>query len=358
MGSFMKLHKLEKLDISTLESIRDALRRGDESLVIHTDTDRLGEFTINGPGSGLPASMCVSAEEVEEIIERKGPKQVITFQQTQPEKRPASIARSRTTRNPLFQRRRLRVWLVVAVVFVLATLVVFKYKRDQRVKHDRADRVFCGMARKYDSVDQWTKYQAYFPNGVCAGEATRRAAALKEEQRRAELERRRQAEVERRRIEEERRRRQILARGVIKNGRLMWQANPTPHKMKWRSAKRYCSNLTLHGYHDWRLPSISELRTIIQGCPQTQTGGACRGADNCRGFSCWSRDCGGCSNDRGPANGCYWLNDLIGKCAGFWSSSSQADSVYSAWRVNFNNGYVGRGDKIFDFYVRCVRGGP
>lgn len=43
---------------------------------------------------------------------------------------------------------------------------------------------------------------------------------------------------------------------------LMWQQE-TPESRNWKAAFTYCSNLTLAGYDDWRLPNQTELRTIV-----------------------------------------------------------------------------------------------
>ena len=138
---------------------------------------------------------------------------------------------------------------------------------------------------------------------------------------------------------------------------LMWQKTAAPNPMNWSSAKQHCENLSLGGYSDWRLPSISELRSIIRGCPKSRTGGACRVTDDCRSRSCWSpSDCFSCYLDNGPANGCYEPRGFNGKCPWLWSSSSD-DTDDKAWIVGFNCGAVDCNNKINASYVRCVRGG-
>ncbi len=43
----------------------------------------------------------------------------------------------------------------------------------------------------------------------------------------------------------------------------MWQRKDDSVLRTWADAKSYCENLSLDGYTDWRLPSASELQTII-----------------------------------------------------------------------------------------------
>ncbi len=43
---------------------------------------------------------------------------------------------------------------------------------------------------------------------------------------------------------------------------LMWAQDQSGAGMDWEQAATYCSNLTLNGYDDWRLPTIKELWSI------------------------------------------------------------------------------------------------
>ena len=123
--------------------------------------------------------------------------------------------------------------------------------------------------------------------------------------------------------------------------------------MYWDDAVVYCHNLTECGYSDWRLPTISELRTLIKNCSGTVTGGSCGVTDSCLSSSCWDEDsCWSCSYDddsgkysRLGDDGNVWL----------WSSSTQSDRPDYAWFVSFKNGSVNGRYKTNGNDVRCVR---
>ena len=44
---------------------------------------------------------------------------------------------------------------------------------------------------------------------------------------------------------------------------LMWQQVPSSNTMTWQNAIKYSENLTTSIYNDWRLPTIKELRSIV-----------------------------------------------------------------------------------------------
>lgn len=149
-------------------------------------------------------------------------------------------------------------------------------------------------------------------------------------------------------------------------GLLAWQ-NPTDrdgyfydpagyiYRGKWGDALAYCDALELDGHQDWRLPTISELRSLVRGCPDNETGGACGVTDSCLGSACY-HDCGQCGYDAGPgAEGCYWDLDLTGRCTMYWSSSTNADNIDWAWMVDFESGDVSGNGKSAEIRVRCVR---
>ena len=105
---------------------------------------------------------------------------------------------------------------------------------------------------------------------------------------------------------------------------LIWQddISVTKNKYDWEDAFTYAKNLRLGGFDDWRLPTIDELKSIVnkKNTPTIKTG-----------FK-------------------HVVSD------GFWSSSPNVSDSSGAWYVKFNSGHVGDdGDKSGSGYVRCVR---
>jgi len=136
---------------------------------------------------------------------------------------------------------------------------------------------------------------------------------------------------------------------------LMWQRKHADKSMTHKEAEGYCEALTLAGHDDWRLPTISELRTLIVGC-QSGTD-ACKVSDQCLAAKCLSITCS-CQKLKGPGeNGFYWqVGVWQGEGKYFWSSSIQGGkNGKRAWDVGFNYGNVYDFDRTQKADARCVR---
>ncbi len=136
---------------------------------------------------------------------------------------------------------------------------------------------------------------------------------------------------------------------------LEWQNPPQESLSTWSAARRHCEEIDLGGYTDWRLPGISELRTLIRGCDKTVlVGGSCGLTDGCE--SCYNQDCTGCAHRAGPGpEGCFWDQALEGRCGEpYWSSIAGNPAHGEAWYVYFSTGSVGL-SYVTVGRVRCVR---
>ncbi len=137
---------------------------------------------------------------------------------------------------------------------------------------------------------------------------------------------------------------------------LIWQ-NPPGSGNNWNDANSYCEALTLGNIESWSLPTIDELRTIIQGCPTTETGGICTVSSDCLVGSCYDGDCYGCTVSEGPDvddGGVYRYLGLSGAANNTWSSSTRSDSTLNAWTVNFENASTPDRGKSESWTTRCV----
>ena len=134
---------------------------------------------------------------------------------------------------------------------------------------------------------------------------------------------------------------------------LTWSAK-AQQAMNWDNAGTYCGNLSEDGHTDWRLPTINELRTLIQNCSKNEMpNGSCAVNDpDCLALSCWtSETCGSCldSNNKGP------YSKFGDTDQSWWSSSNNTDDTNYAWIVDFYRGSVRRHKKTYDSFARCVR---
>lgn len=130
----------------------------------------------------------------------------------------------------------------------------------------------------------------------------------------------------------------------------------------WEFADDWCNSLVengdgVYGYSDWRLPTIDELRTLIQNCSSTESGGSCPVSES-RGMLSqeYAGQCTGCGT------GGF---SKTGDRDNLWSSSAVAGDSGYAWYVSFSTGAILIGPKEDDagflgnetqpMSVRCVR---
>ena len=149
------------------------------------------------------------------------------------------------------------------------------------------------------------------------------------------------------------------------NTNLVWQKESAP-AMAWADAMTYCKHPNLPGT-GWHLPNISELRTLVQGCPDLMTGGACGAIDvcpecgvttTCVDSSCTTQStCTSCDWLVAPLpDYCYENHELYqGVCGTFWSSSFPSDKPKLSWAIDFGRGTLGAPNKTEGYPVRCVR---
>ena len=133
--------------------------------------------------------------------------------------------------------------------------------------------------------------------------------------------------------------------GAIKE--LNWSEKAS-EKMFARDAIDYCENLSENGHNDWRLPTIGELRTLIQNCEGTETGGTCGVTDTCLSQNdCKNKACDGCEDKTVQ-------HSKLGDKGLFWSSSFRPESSNNAWYIDFTYASV-HGHSDGKKLVRCVR---
>jgi hypothetical protein len=162
---------------------------------------------------------------------------------------------------------------------------------------------------------------------------------------------------------------------------LVWQRAGSSVALGWAEARSFCAgnqaNLPGTG---WHLPNISELRTLVRGCANLQTGGACLATETCSACgvatSCLDPSVcrAGCvCKGVGPNNGCYGNPAFDLSCGFHWSSSwvQLASGETMAYALDFGPTYgiffVNYGADINDYNVahpmfeseafRCVRPG-
>ncbi len=143
------------------------------------------------------------------------------------------------------------------------------------------------------------------------------------------------------------------------SSKLVWSAR-SDYEMSWSMAIDYCNNLYKSGYKDWRLPSIDELRTLIENCPNIESGGECPVSENNSSLSSLYvgyGSCHGCESDD--------YTNKLNEREMLWSSSEVDDEADNAWYIYFPTGEIAYWYKYEDceydtynmcgIFVRCVR---
>jgi hypothetical protein len=121
----------------------------------------------------------------------------------------------------------------------------------------------------------------------------------------------------------------------------------------WQGAVDSCAALELGGL-TWRLASISELRCLVNGCPETAVDGDCEVADDCADVGCITTACDGCGT--AESIDCYHTSELRGGCDDpHWSATPMGEET--AWVLNFRDAGVSHAELDEAFHARCVSDG-
>ncbi len=139
---------------------------------------------------------------------------------------------------------------------------------------------------------------------------------------------------------------------------ICWEQTAQDTLMNETDAEVYCSSLELAGHDNFRVPTISELRTLVTGCPDTMPDGACQiGEDST--ISDWNQQvCElSCDDNQGPGeDGCYLDNPALKGPCGEYSSSTSPNGG-DIWILDFSSADIGTRGRSNEQkqYIRCVR---
>ncbi len=132
-----------------------------------------------------------------------------------------------------------------------------------------------------------------------------------------------------------------------------------PEKMKWSEGITYCYNLSECGFKDWKMPNIDELRTLIQGCSGSITGGACPISEKADKLAQSDYQIGNCVceiNDYNLTIGHSKLCDSTDDLSYCYSSSKLSNNSDFVWVIDVNHGTIYYDDHVSENYIRCIRG--
>ena len=107
---------------------------------------------------------------------------------------------------------------------------------------------------------------------------------------------------------------------------LEWQCQ-SPGEMTWHEAQEYARSLSLEGNHDWRLPTLAELESLLD-------------------------------RTRARSDGRPYMREEVPfrDELSYWSSTTFELDTKNAWIVMFDGVYLLSYPKSNLYRVRCVRG--
>ncbi len=125
--------------------------------------------------------------------------------------------------------------------------------------------------------------------------------------------------------------------------------------MEDNAAASHCEGIDEGGFTDWRLPTIDELRTLIQNCAGSQADGECAISDLEDHLSDVDYIAGDCACEDIENNEGHYSKLGDDDTVSLWSSSARSDKTYYYWLVDFISGSLYSKDEESPYYVRCVR---
>ncbi len=137
---------------------------------------------------------------------------------------------------------------------------------------------------------------------------------------------------------------------VIVDGLMYQNDKPFTKTYTWEDSKKYCKNLSLGGYNDWRLPTKNELLNI-------KTIKLYKGYLFEEEYDKWFKANKHKRNKNFKGDYYFIKKEFVENMRGYGSFWSATVNTNLAWLVGFCYGYSGNDNKLNDYYVRCVRGG-
>ncbi|MGI6394179.1 MAG: hypothetical protein ACOX2F_05545 [bacterium] len=119
----------------------------------------------------------------------------------------------------------------------------------------------------------------------------------------------------------------------------------TSNHMHWDEAYNHCQSI------GGRLPTISELRTLIKECPFVEPNGECNINISCLSvLECRNPECNGCEP---TDDGRY---SILGDRGIFWSSSNVEGEDGMVWILRSDGGKISPRRVSYGYYdVRCIK---